>query len=134
MSELTRRRFLTLAGSVIGTVGIALPGAATAAGDDGAAELAGVARRARSARAVGRAYLEATPEERCADVLTTKISERLPDGGRAIRGAGDEALRRQLHSAIARDFADERVVRVRGFILSRTEARLCALTTLALDV
>ena len=48
-------------------------------------------------------------------------------------GYGDDlaALRRELSAAIRRDFSAERTTSLDGWILSQTEARLCALVTLA---
>jgi hypothetical protein len=84
-----------------------------------------------SARVVGDAYLDAVPEEASAAVLVDRVTAGLPGGRRAVHDAGDDRLRELLASRIRADFAEDRVVDLRGWVLSPTEARLCALTTLA---
>lgn len=80
-----------------------------------------------SAAAVGRAYLLVASAE--AD--TTRLLELLREGlGPVIDGDDLGALRRELSAAIRRDFAAERTTSLDGWILSQTEARLCALATL----
>ena len=80
-----------------------------------------------SAAAVGRAYLLVVPAE--ADA--TRLLQLLRDGlGRVIDGDDLVALRRELSAAIRRDFSAERTTSLDGWILSQTEARLCALATL----
>lgn len=82
---------------------------------------------AGAAAVIGSAYLEVTPEERDRGLLL----ERLAGASLAAwdqlavrdRAALAEAVR-ERHRA---DFAQDRVVRLNGWILSRTEARLCAL-------
>jgi len=69
------------------------------------------AQHLRSARALGRAYLEAYPEDELAGLV-----ERWPDADR-------EALLRDIHS----DFERADVVWVKGWLLARSEARYCAL-------
>lgn len=130
MSEVTRRRFLALAASLAGT---ALPASSVAASAFGPTALALAANSARSARAVGRAYLAATPNERAADALVERLTARLPAGRASLASDSDVELRAQLHRAIEQDFAAERTVQLDGWLLSQTEARLCALTALAFD-
>lgn len=74
-----------------------------------------------SARHIGRAYLRQTPAEASRETLLSALDGTLPS---AAKG---EELRRQLRQ----DFADGNVVTVRGWLLSRTEARLCGLAALA---
>lgn len=84
------------------------------------------ARRFRSqdsARRIGRAYLLRRPAEADVGVLYGRLSAGLPleqrteapDWGRLVRA----------------DFAQGNTVFVNGWLLSRTEARLCALTALS---
>jgi hypothetical protein len=93
-----------------------------------AARLAGLLTHADSARAIGREYLLATPTEATTTrLMTLVVAAALPRG---IRGVTDTQLRAYLLARIRDDFAQERVVTVAGWVLSRTEARLYALTAL----
>lgn len=93
-----------------------------------AARLTGLLTQADSARVIGREYLLATPAEATTARLTALVvAAALPRG---IRGATDAQLHAHLSARIRDDFAEERVVTVAGWILSRTEARLYALTSL----
>ena len=76
-----------------------------------------------SARAVGRVYLEATPAE--ASLAT--LLERL-DCEALSRDPGD--ARAELRARHRRDFREGRTVTLDGWLLSRTEARLCAVAAL----
>jgi len=69
----------------------------------------------RAATAVGEAYLARFPEE--------KKSLRLH---LALAGVGPQ----NVNDVVRRDFAAGRIVQVDGWMLSRTEARLCALVAL----
>lgn len=82
-----------------------------------------------STRLVGQAYLENSPEERdpvrLLDLLVSAES-----GYRDDFEKGDSVHRRRIVQACIRgDYTDGRVVRVRGWVLSRTEARLYAFLT-----
>jgi hypothetical protein len=131
--ELSRREFLLLAAAFGAPL---LPwrtlfGACS--GADGAAArtpelLAGLLRRQASARVIGRAYLKATPAEAAAGRLVDMITMRLEGGAGALRAP--ERLRGLIAARVARDFEEGATVRVRGWILSRTEARLCGLAAL----
>jgi hypothetical protein len=127
---ITRRRLLAAAG------GLALPLALAplrpwsalvdVAPASRAARLAGLLADQESAAAVGRAYLDLAPGEADSRVLVQRLSASLGKG----RTLGDDELRRLLALRIDRDFADERVATVQGWVLSVTELRLCALCAL----
>jgi len=95
------------------------------------ARLVGLLADRESARAVGLEYLHAVPEEASARVLVASIRARLPGGSRAPLPAGDDALRALVGAATCADFAEERLVEIRGWVLASTEARLCGLAALA---
>ena len=86
-----------------------------------------------SARVVGREYLRAFPAEASRDVLTARVVEQLAGGSRLLATASDDRLRELLLRAAAGDFDDLRTVELRGWVLARTEARLCALAALRGD-
>lgn len=81
---------------------------------------------------IGAAYLEDHPAEATPDRLVAAIVSRLS------RGAGTSGKRtlyawspERLAALIQSDFAQGRTVRVEGWVLSRTEAQLYALTSLS---
>jgi hypothetical protein len=74
-----------------------------------------------SARQVGRAYLKAMPADSDRAQLLSQLAARL-----------DHDPSRETYAACCRrDFAEGRTVTVNGWVLSQTEARLCALAALA---
>ena len=73
--------------------------------------------------AIGRAWLEREPAERDRELLRARLAETL--GPPATRWS-----RALLLERVQRDYAEERVALLHGWILSRTEARLCALASL----
>jgi hypothetical protein len=86
--------------------------------------------RRDSARVVGAQYLRIVPAEASPRVLEPLIAERLEAfGPTALSIAGDQELRRRLGAAVLGDFEEGRTVELDGWVLSLTEARLCALAT-----
>ena len=86
--------------------------------------------RRRSACAVGRAYLRQAPKEADPEFLIGAICETDADLRRVLVHGDKFRLRKALRDRVRQDFADGRTVRVDGWLLSRTEARLCALAEL----
>ena len=126
-----RRRML----AALTAAGVALIGmrAARAADDTDAAlgaRLAALPRHGASAAAIGRAYLRLTPEEAATPLLAALVAANTASPARLL-AARDGELRRILAAAQREDFRAGRTVSVRGWMLSRTEARLCALAALA---
>jgi hypothetical protein len=126
---LTRRRalaILTAAGAC--AVGSRSPARATVGFADLATQspvLAALFTDRRSARAIGAAYLRTVDgAEASSEHLTRAL---LGD----IGTTGARELRSKIGSRIRRDFAEHEVVTVDGWMLSRTEARLCALVALS---
>lgn len=93
--------------------------------------LAGLLRHEESARIVGREYLRVVPAEASRRVLTSRVVERLPGGPRTVDTVSDGRLYELLLRSTLQDFEEERIVELRGWVLSRTEARLCALAALS---
>jgi hypothetical protein len=86
-----------------------------------------------SAAAVGREYLRARADVPAPQTLVTEIASRIPElDGLVSRGSLD-TIRAAVDEAVRSDFAAEEVVRVRGWILASTEARVCGLVALAID-
>jgi len=80
-----------------------------------------------TARAVGLEYLQAPKAERSANALATALAHDLQYQRHDVRNATDAELRGLISVRITRDFEEERIVELRGWILSLTEARLCGL-------
>ena len=96
-----------------------------------ARRIAGLFTRPLSAARVGRVYLRAHPAEARLDRLLQRLAADWPGGAAQIEGLSDAQLRRRLHRKIRADFAAGRTVKVQGWVLAESEARLFGLTTLA---
>jgi hypothetical protein len=91
--------------------------------------LAGLFTHKKSAAIIGTEYLRRAPEE--ADIR--RLAESICPGAarRAqLALAGDIRLRQWVRARQTKDFEEGRRVRIDGWILSVTEARLCALVAL----
>lgn len=84
----------------------------------------------QAARAVGQAYLRDAPQESDACILTDMIIKSGTDLMQRFDVLSEKDLIAKLRNAITEDFVSENTVQVDGWILSRTEARLCALCAL----
>jgi hypothetical protein len=82
----------------------------------------------KGVRAIGARYLALAPEERDAARLARLLFAGIAEARRPF--AGVDALRRAIGAHRERDFAAGDTVLVDGWILARTEARLCALVFL----
>lgn len=97
----------------------------------GGRRLTSVFKRMGGARAVGKEYLRQAPEEADRLLLVDAICGPDPAMQRAVVHGDDHQLRVAVRNQLRRDFADGRTVLIDGWLLSRTEARLCALATFA---
>ena len=135
--EIERREFLRGAGAAT-ALGLAAPALLTffagcARESSLARSLSGFFADPESARAVGRAYLKFSPDEPDeASVLEQLAGPHLREW-EALAASDPERLAQSLRLQHGSDFAHERVVVIRGWVLSETEARLCALAVLAGD-
>jgi hypothetical protein len=82
-------------------------------------------RHPASARAIGRAYIAAAPEEVDPGRLATLLGMR-PGSDEPV-----DALRWRIGARVRADFAAGRTVELEGWLLAESEARLCALLALA---
>ena len=94
------------------------------------ARLSGLLRHTDSARIVGREYLHRYPQEATVPGLLDLIAADGTGRQAALSRVADAELRALLDHEMRRDFSDEKVVQLQGWILSVTEARLCALMAL----
>jgi hypothetical protein len=130
----TRRTFL--AGLAAGIVGAALGLRQYWSGGGVTREamrLAGVLRHPDSAALLGRLYLDGNPKEANAARLVTLIGAAHGPALPPVTAAPDESLRSGLEERIRNDFIHGDTVAVDGWLLSITEARLCALVSLFKD-
>ncbi len=109
----TRRVFLKRGLGVIGGAGLI---GCLETGGAGAEDLASRFRDLRGAEEIGRAYLETRPQEADPAVLTRLLE---PERGWPA-----------LEARIRSDYRESRVIRLKGWPLSITEARLYAWTAL----
>jgi hypothetical protein len=84
----------------------------------------------KSARIVGREYLRSVPAEAKTDFLVDLICSFDRTQRTEFAQAEKYKLQELLLMRQRRDFEHERVVNVRGWILSETECRLCALAAI----
>ncbi len=121
-----RRSFLkmTAAFGVLMASGVAAASAATPATPMAYRLVAALDKRA-SAAAVGRAYLKSIPGEPTARELGALIESALQ--GNHLGPLDGESLGQRFATVCRREFEREEVAVVDGWVLSSTEARLCAL-------
>ena len=63
-------------------------------------------------------------------MLTSHLLRAVATGRRAVHRATDRELRQVVARAARQDFVDGRTTQLDGWVVSLTEARLCALSTL----
>jgi hypothetical protein len=131
----SRRTFLAgLAAGIVGAaIGLRRYWSGGGAGRDAALRLAGVLRHPDGAALLGRLYLAGHPQEADAARLATLIAAALDPALTPVSAATDTALRAGLEERIRTDFTRGEMVAVGGWLLSVTEARLCALVSLLRD-
>jgi hypothetical protein len=126
---ISRRRFI-LAAAGLGlyaaarSVGLVPAGGHTASMAD---RLADLPADRESARIVGLEYLRSVPSEASPVVLTARLTDRLPASPAQVERMPLTELQAMLIQAIDEDLRDLDTVRLQGWILARTEARLYAL-------
>lgn len=130
---LTRRGFLRMTCAIVAIGSTRLPDLFAASNgyrNPLASKFVGFFQDKESARAVGREYLRIAPVE--ADTL--KLTELICAGRQEryveLSHASMGKVRSMLLQQQREDFEKDRIVNVQGWILSRTEVRLCALATL----
>lgn len=134
----SRRRLLarvmpTLAGiALLNQARFAVSGAGHDASVDARAirGLRGMFRDPHSPAQLGRAYLEQTPDEADPATLLMRIVKQ-PHVRQQIAFGSEDDLRDWVRSRIRADFEAGALVNVRGWMIARTEARLCALCVVA---
>jgi hypothetical protein len=87
----------------------------------------------RSAHRLAAAYLDIFPEDRDLGVLMDHLRRRDKALAAALDNGGLRRLRRLVALNVRDDFFRGHTVRIDGWLLSQTEARLCALAALSWD-
>jgi hypothetical protein len=83
-----------------------------------------------SAKVIGGEYLLHYPHEAAVGTLLDTIAARIDAGDVGLFSPTDQQLRARLDGMVRADFAADRIVKLRGWVLAATEARLCALAVL----
>jgi len=132
----TTRRYLlaclgyagTLAGGLLSArpLPLALPGAASLP-DDAAARLRRLVDDRVHARLLGGGYRAQCPAESHPEVLTRLILDAVAPLDRSPQALRHELLLPALDRRVRAEFGSGTTVRIGGWILALTEARLCAL-------
>jgi hypothetical protein len=94
-----------------------------------AARLAGLLAHRDSARSLGRAALGVLPGATAPSALAGAVLAGLPGDPSKLAAASDDDLRALVAARVREDFDAGDTVQVDGWILSCTEARLCALAS-----
>lgn len=124
MIRLSRRHALAASAAAL-----ALSSLAVAAGPVPAQALVEALDRPESARLVGRRVLAALPGL-SRDALVVELAAAAGLAVDAVPAIERSLLRSRLDAARAADFRRGDTVRVQGWVLASTEARLCALAAL----
>jgi len=74
-------------------------------------------------QAIGKAYILSFPNENNPETLVSQLMNDFP----ATQKATENTLREFFNKQIAQDFAAGKLVIISGWVLSKTEARQCAL-------
>ena len=98
--------------------------------DDLSARLVALFHATDSARVVGLALVERSDLERSRERLVSAIAGDLGADPSRIGEATEAELREMLAARVRQDFAEDAVVDLRGWVVSRTEARLYRLVAL----
>jgi hypothetical protein len=95
-----------------------------------ATRLAALLTHKESAKVIGLEYVQKYRQEADARVLLDRIASSLNVGDVGLLGAASSNLHALLARTLREDFEVDRVVKLQGWVLSVTEARLCALAAL----
>ena len=126
----TRRAVLGIAVAAA-ILPVAAARAGSAAPVDGWSDAAHRLRRLQpapaSARRIGLAYANLCPEEVEPGAAVRRIASALSLRPEDVAAQDEQTLRREIAACVRADFGEGRTVDIAGWILSRTEVRLCLL-------
>jgi len=129
----TRRQFLLMGGlsCVMLMFRLSSVSAASLAGGGGERDLSeglsAVINNKDSAVVIGREYVRLTPNEANKTILADLILKRTEGAGFFGREQlNNKVIKEYVQKSVRSDFHHERIVKVNGWLLSETEARVCA--------
>lgn len=130
--EVVRRRVLTMVTCLaLAPWGVLLCRLSAGAGQSArratAANLARMLKNRTSVIRVGAAYLGTAPEAADPSIVIERMRRHGDALVRALETSSPRQVRRLVARDVREDFAQGRIVKVDGWLLSLTEARLCAL-------
>lgn len=128
---ITRRRMLWFLAALGGAAGLARIARIFPLNVRSSGSLEAVFDRPDSARRIGEAYLRLHPQEADAASLRSSLAAQKDGAAGPLEAMGAGELASWMRNRRRGDFRDRRTVAVDGWILSITEARLCALLFLA---
>ena len=83
---------------------------------------------------IGQSYLEDFPEENDPYIIVRRIKMSHPVTTARLRTVKESDTGTLIADMVTEDFQKENIVNLNGWILSNTEARLCALTSLLVRI
>ena len=92
--------------------------------------LIGLIGKSQSATLIGKEYLAMCPQEYDPNILIGQITRNSNRLYQEYRIGGDKKVHEHLRHQIREDFGNNQKIILHGWVLSRTEARICALTHL----
>lgn len=117
-----RRKFILLSAAAAGAITLPLAGCKPAHSALRPGMLAELAND-KALREIGLAYLQQYPAEQNRDVLTRLITPE-------ISHRENDSLQTSINTNVLNDFRKGNTIIIKGWVLSLTEARQCALLTL----
>jgi len=130
---MTRRLILRTIVACVGIIGLAgfRPALARMQNDNTEAlKLLATLRDLDSAKILGREYLQITPEEANINLLVKLISTSQHLMTIDIDSTSTIKLRKEITQQLQKDFELNEIINLQGWILAKTEVRLCALSAL----
>lgn len=121
----TRRLIMIASGAAFALRALGARGPGTPA--EAATRLRALVGDPGSARVVGRAYFAAHPAEATPERVARELVRSLGLEDGSLVAEDDASLRSRMARQIRADFAQGKIVSVGGWVLARTEARLCGL-------
>jgi hypothetical protein len=90
-----------------------------------------ILKHTASARIIGQEYLREAPQEADVQTLARLLWVDFPQNSTGLREVNTVELRARLRLRTRQDFEEGRIVRLQSWMVAVTEARLCALVSLA---
>jgi len=131
IDDVSRRDFLFTSGAVVVATTLSISGCGfeNGSGEGGLGRaLVSLLDDTDSAKVIGLEYIELVPDESSSAVLIQALIENTNE--ETLLGYSGDQLREWVLASIQADFSADRSVLVERWLLSATECRLCALSTI----